>query len=293
MFRKKGGAPLIHIVFQDGQDAQRLFAELSKAPQPYGKLLYDDKTITIFFHEQDVAHMRALFIPIFTSCIIRAFEARWILSIISRTFFYENEEEQQQILQLAYSFIEGERYDYRLRKKANISREQLIAQSLHECLYEGLFSFESLMTFRLKPYYDRLMHYVELAIDEYKLEQEYQAFVHMLREIVALRQPQMNALHVLYEHGSFQFFDERFVYLSPQQLKQWIDRRLMVSQPMYIDTSVLAPLISIAPEKIWIYTDATDVGMIQTIQNVFQERIELRTPLDFPKKYAYNDVHNE
>lgn len=284
---------MIYIVFQDGQDAQRLFAELSKAPQPYGKLLYDDKTITIFFHEQDVAHMRALFIPIFTSCIIRAFEARWILSIISRTFFYENEEEQQQILQLACSFIEGERYDYRLRKKANISREQLIAQSLHECLHEGLFSFESLMTFRLKPYYDRLMHYVELAIDEYKLEQEYQAFVHMLREIVALRQPQMNALHVLYEHGSFQFFDERFVYLSPQQLKQWIDRRLMVSQPMYIDTSVLAPLVSIAPEKIWIYTDVTDVGMIQTIQNVFQERIELRTPLDFPKKYAYNDIHNE
>ncbi|NNU90658.1 putative sporulation protein YtxC [Anoxybacillus sp. CHMUD] len=284
---------MIYIVFQDGQDAQRLFAELSKAPQPYGKLLYDDKTITIFFHEQDVAHMRALFIPIFTSCIIRAFEARWILSIISRTFFYENEEEQQQILQLACSFIEGERYDYRPRKKANISREQLIAQSLHECLHEGLFSFESLMTFRLKPYYDRLMHYVELAIDEYKLEQEYQAFVHMLREIVALRQPQMNALHVLYEHGSFQFFDERFVYLSPQQLKQWIDRRLMVSQPMYIDTSVLAPLVSIAPEKIWIYTDVTDVGMIQTIQNVFQERIELRTPLDFPKKYAYNDIHNE
>lgn len=108
---------MIYIVFQDGQDAQRLFAELSKAPQPYGKLLYDDKTITIFFHEQDVAHMRALFIPIFTSCIIRAFEARWILSIISRTFFYENEEEQQQILQLTYSFIDGERYDYRLGKK--------------------------------------------------------------------------------------------------------------------------------------------------------------------------------
>jgi len=284
---------LIHIVFQDGQDAQRLFAELSKAPQPYGKVIYDEKAITVFFHEPDVAHMRALFIPIFTSCIIRAFEARWILSIISRTFFYEIEEEQQQILQLAYSFIEGERYDYRLGKKVNMSREQLIAQSLHECLHEGLFSFESLMTFRLKPYYDRLMHYVELAIDEYKLEQEYQSFVHMLREIVALRQPQMNALHVLYEHGSFQFFDEQFVYLSPQQLKQWIDRRLMVSQPMYIDTSVLAPLVSIAPEKIWIYTDATDVGMIQTIQNVFQERIELRTPLDFPKKYAYNDIHSE
>ncbi len=31
------------------------------------------------------------------------------------------------------------------------------------------------------------------------------------------------------------------------------------------------------------YTNVTDVGMIQTIQNVFQERIELRTPLDFPK----------
>ncbi|WP_461201321.1 putative sporulation protein YtxC [Anoxybacillus sp. TBDG-1] len=284
---------MIYIVFQDRQDAQRLFAELSKAPQPYGKLLYDDKTITVFFHESNVAHMRALFIPIFTSCIIQAFEARWILSIISRTFFYENEEEQQQILQLAYSFIDGERHDYRLGKQMNISREQLIAQSLHECLHEGVFSFESLMTFRLKPYYDRLMHYVELAIDEYKLEQEYQAFIHMLREVVASRLPQMSVVHLLYENETFQFFDDHLFYMSPQQLKQLIDRRLMVSQPMYIDTSVLAPLVSMAPEKIYMYTDVTDVGMIQTIQNVFQERMELRTPLDFPKKYAYNDIHNE
>lgn len=284
---------MIYIVFQNGQDAQRLFEQLSKAPQPYGKLLYDDKTITVFFHEQNVAHMRALFIPIFSSCIIRAFETRWILSIISRTFFYENEEEQQQILQLTYSFIDGERYDYRLGKKINVPREQLIAQSLHECLQEGMFSFESLITFRLKLYYDRLMHYVELAIDEYKLEQEYQTFVQLLREIVASRQPKMSVLHLVYENETFQFFDDHFFYLSPHQLKQFIDRRLMVSQPMYIDTSVLAPLVSIAPEKIYMYTNVTDVGMIQTIQNVFQERIELRTPLDFPKKYAYNDIHSE
>ncbi|KHF28789.1 YtxC-like family protein [Anoxybacillus sp. BCO1] len=105
------------------------------------------------------------------------------------------------------------------------------------------------MTFRLKPYYDRLMHYVELAIDEYKLEQEYQSFVQLLREIVVSRQPQMSILHLVYENETFQFFDDQFFHLSPQQLKQFIDRRLMVSQPMYIDTSVLAPLVSIAPEK--------------------------------------------
>ncbi|KHF28790.1 YtxC-like family protein [Anoxybacillus sp. BCO1] len=132
---------MIYIVFQNGQDAQRLFEQLSKAPQPYGKLLYDDKTITVFFMNgmlRICAHCSFLFL---LHVSFERLKRVGFYRSFSRTFFYENEEEQQQILQLTYSFIDGERHDYRLGKKMNIPREQLIAQSLHECLHEGVFSF--------------------------------------------------------------------------------------------------------------------------------------------------------
>ena len=45
--------------------------------------------------------------------------------------------------------------------------------------------------------------------------------------------------------------------------------------PMYIDSHLLAPLISIAPETVELYTDKPEHMMSRTIQNVFQERVRL------------------
>lgn len=44
---------------------------------------------------------------------------------------------------------------------------------------------------------------------------------------------------------------------------------------MYIDSHLLAPLVSIAPEKIDLYTEDREHAMVQTIQNIFQERVRI------------------
>ena len=133
---------------------------------------------------------------------------------------------------------------------------------------------------------ERLQHYVELAIDEYKLEQEYQNFVQMLRDCVASKQPKLSVIHLVHQPPSFLFFDEKLCEITAGELKQLIDRNLIISQPMYIDSSLLAPLVSISPNIIYLYTDHEDDGMIQTIQNVFQERIRLCRQSDFAKYRA-------
>ncbi|GAA3320716.1 hypothetical protein GCM10020331_032850 [Ectobacillus funiculus] len=50
-----------------------------------------------------------------------------------------------------------------------------------------------------------LVRLTELAIDEYKLEQEYQSFVEMLRQHVYTRKSRLSCLHLVY-NGSFTFF---------------------------------------------------------------------------------------
>ncbi len=44
---------------------------------------------------------------------------------------------------------------------------------------------------------------------------------------------------------------------------------------MYIDSQLIAPLVSIAPQKIDLFTNDTGHSMVQTIQNIFQERVEV------------------
>jgi putative sporulation protein YtxC len=288
-FTHKGGTTLIEIYFEQANDAEKLFSVLKQNQQSEKDPLFQlacngDSRVTIYVHKNIREDISFFLIPSITTFIIRFIEDRLLLSIISGTFYFKDEEEQQQILQLAHSFIDGERCDYRSDHERVVPRETLIEEALSLFLKDDLsFSFESFVKFRLKQYMDRLQHYVELAIDEYKLEQEYQNFIQMLRDCLQSRQPKLLTVHLVHDPPTFIFYDEQFREMTTNELKYLIDRTLIVSQPMYIDSSVLAPLVSIAPQKIYLYTTHEDDGMVQTIQNVFQERIHLCHPADFCK----------
>ncbi|RAK21280.1 putative sporulation protein YtxC [Anoxybacillus vitaminiphilus] len=282
---------MIEIYFEQTTDAEKLFAVFTAYKnEPSLCFTYDgDKRITIHIDKKAMEMIQTTVIPAMTQFMFRFIEDRLLLSIISNDFYYKNVEEQQQILQLAHSFIDGERYDYRNGKQQAESRETFIKQALTEFLSDDIsFSFESFLYFRLKNYKERLLHYVELAIDEYKLEQEYQNFIQTLRDCLVSRPAKLSIIHLLHQESTFTFYDEYFCEISAKELRKLIDRTLIVNQPMYIDSSVLAPLVSIAPKTIYLYTGNSDDGMVQTIQNLFQERLKLYD-LDFflQSKQAY------
>jgi putative sporulation protein YtxC len=290
---------LIEIYLDQASDAEKLFSLLKerekKAVHPLFRTTYSGNSlVAIYIYDNNDGVIFSDIIPAITRFILRFVEDRLLLSIISGTFYFQDKEEQQQILQLAHSFLDGERYDYRKGKQPFVSRETLIREALEQFLKDGLsFSLSSFITFRLKSYMERLQHYVELAIDEYKLEQEYQNFVQTLRDCVAARSPKLSQIHLVHQPPSFLFYDEKLREITAGELKQWIDRNLIVSQPMYIDSSVLAPLVSIAPDTIYLYTDHIDDGMVQTIQNVFQERIRLYSRNDFAHQLATGAGHEK
>ncbi|KXG11574.1 putative sporulation protein YtxC [Anoxybacillus rupiensis] len=278
---------MIEIYFEQTSDAEKFFDLLQEkvngTTRLYLQLKYDGNSLVTIDIDQCVDEaISSCVAPAITQFILRFIEDRLLLSIISGTFYFKNEEEQYQILQLTHSFLEGERYDYRSGKKSVMSRDALIMNALLPFLKDNLsFSLTSFVTFRLKRYMERLNHYVELAIDEYKLEQEYQNFVQILRDYVAEREAKWRIVHLVHRSPDFLFFDEQFRHVTKKELTQLIDRNLPVSQPMYIDSSVLAPLVSIAPELVYVYTSCEDDGMIQTLQNVFQERLRFCKPTDF------------
>ncbi|WP_035099010.1 putative sporulation protein YtxC [Anoxybacteroides tepidamans] len=283
---------MIEIYFEQENDAEKFSNLLNEKRNKGDRPLFQTEhrsgcIVKIYIHERSDEVISSHIVPAINDFILRFVEDRLLLSIISDTFYFKNEEEQQQILQLAHSFLDGERHDYRSSKQPTISREAIIMNALLQFVRDGLsFSLTSFVTFRLKQYTERLHYYVELAIDEYKLEQEYQNFVQMLRDYVAERKEKWSTVHLVHRSPDFLFFDEQLCLVTKKELKQLIDRNLSINQPMYIDSSVLAPLVSIAPRTIYLYTSNPDDGMIQTIQNVFQERICFCQLNDFAKYEA-------
>jgi putative sporulation protein YtxC len=210
----------------------------------------------------------------FSEHIIRTREPGWILQILEERYHFTDEDEQQQILSIVQSLLNGQQYDLPGVKDLP-PREELIEDAFSVFFdNEMMFSYESFLQFRLKPYRDVLTEYVECAIDEYRLEQEYQEFVHQLRQFVKKRVSLFSTVYLIHECDHFTIYNQHFYQLQVED----INALLADYRDAFADTiasDLLRLLIVIAPTKIGLYTDHPDSAMNQTIQNIFQERVSI------------------
>ncbi|OIJ10974.1 hypothetical protein BKP35_12885 [Anaerobacillus arseniciselenatis] len=214
--------------------------------------------------------------------VIETKEKIWLLDIVSNIFFYDDQEEQEQILAIAKSILAGERLDLPNVSKV-FATEKIIYGAFSEFLSRDCkFCYESFLTFRLKSYLDKLIDCVEMSIDEYQLEQEYQNLVESFRYYIKKRPPKLNCVHLVIDKR-FTFYDEYFHLITDEKLEGYLDREIVFEKGIPIQEMVISPLVSIAPKEIHLYSDEIDHGVIQSIQNIFQEKVKFYSKDSFHK----------
>lgn len=210
-----------------------------------------------------------------------------IKRIIKDYYYYTEQEEIERIHDLTDWIVTGEDEDSkRLRNNKNqhVFLKSLFIANLKESFE---FHFDSIMNFRLKSFKDQLISYVGLAIDEFKREEDHQAFIDTLRAYVIKKDPDIPVIHIL-QGSTFTFFKQNGKRLTNIDL-----RILMKNEPLYIvglhdNEFNLAPLIAMAPEKLKIYGDDPSEPKTLTVINVFQEKVDFEPISNFPFPYYLN-----
>jgi putative sporulation protein YtxC len=255
-----------------------------------GALSYSPQSFEVVGHQLSIKYvlrdcddmLHRIVVPAFTQFILLHKEHELIMSILQNTFFYSELDEQAHILQMVQSIMDGERTDIP-QKTFDTSKERLIITALTHFLTDGVtFTFESFLQFRLKEYLERLMYYTGIGIDEYKLEQEYQVFVNQLREVIQDTKSVVPHVHVFHDKDDeFVFYNEAFQKIRDEERQHFCEAFLQQHRRIYIDKQVVAPLINMSPLKIYIYTSSPANTVIQTLQNIFEERVEIAHPTTF------------
>lgn len=270
---------MTEIIFCNSDDAKQfhdhLLEYLKLAPQNEAILLFEDQhSVTI----SESLLSKSVFDQVkkaFIEFIIKIKREDWFKGILQEQYFYHDPLEQQQIIEIIDSVLEGERKglaDF----LQEISEESVIAEAVEQIFHHKLpFSFDSFIKFRLRSYLHVLERYVKVSIDEYKMEQEYQMFVQTLREFLRGREPMIPALHLLMD-DDIAFYNESFEKIRKGELTRMIDRKLLVNHPVYVDSASIAPLLSIAPTEIFLYTKDPEKPLVRTIKNIFEERVSVR-----------------
>ncbi|MBM7644778.1 putative sporulation protein YtxC [Scopulibacillus daqui] len=263
---------MISVTFESRHEAVSLNTHIAEAIKEPLHFQIHKETLTIGLKGDALSiDFRKKLIDVFVEFIIDTYEKKWLLDIISSTFYFKDKHDQEEILEIVQSIFDGERTDLP-RLDILPSRHQILKEAIHDIFEDKKsLSFQSIIRFRLHKYRTCLQKYVELAIDEYKLQQEYQAFVDKLRRIVRAYRPLHHTIYVI-DDQPFKLLDENYQYIKNVQsirsfyplLKQW---------GIEAEPSILLTLIGLAPKNIFIYTDRPEYGMMQTLQNVFEERV--------------------
>lgn len=202
-------------------------------------------------------------------------------SIIRRNYYYSNADEIERILDLSYWICTGDDKDSQMVRNHKDPSKLLYSLLLSNIKQSGTIHFDSLISFQLKVFKDQLNHYVGLAIDEFKREEDHQAFIDSLRKYISKRKPVFNTIYIL-QGDSFSFYRPDGKRFSRMELQV-----LMQKEPLYIvgldaEELNLSPLIAMAPEKIRIYGDDPADPKTLTVINIFQERATFESISKFP-----------
>jgi len=272
---------LIRMQLSTRREATALHTYLSERLEEKSAVRVLNETVEVeLFHPLDGDAQNAL-TEALTDYILDRYQEKWMNEILTNVFYFTEEADREQILEIARAIFAGEKPELPNVNQLP-SRRKLISEAIFDLVCEqASFSFQSLVTFRLSGYYQCLMRYLEIAIDEYKLQQEYAAFVDKLRRIVKAYRPLRNVVYAI-DCQPMRLYDEHFKPIENTNairsfyplLKQWgVDA----------EPSILLTLIGLSPLKVFVYTDRQDDGMMRTLLNVFEERVEFR-PLAEAKK---------
>ncbi|OCA91347.1 hypothetical protein A8F94_05665 [Bacillus sp. FJAT-27225] len=199
----------------------------------------------------------------------------WFMEMIRDAYLFQDSAEIQHITDIMYSILDGERQDLALFMDLPFPGEQ-VRDSIEQVLSEDAsLSFDSYAKFRLRAVFDYMSEIAALSIDEYKMEQEYQIFIESLRSFLSGRPPKIEEIHLLAD-GEVTFYDGNMLEVKKTELTKMIDRKLLINHPVYVDSVSIAPLLSIAPRRIVLYTDHHDSPLVRTIVNIFEERVLLQ-----------------
>lgn len=246
---------------------------------PFIKYKHAD-SIYFSIEEERLTSMLHLMRDVFVTYFQEDLFSQWLEQIVREKFLYSDREECHQIVELATSIMQEDTDENKQFKEL---LDQKIYQGLSSMFERQVsFSFPSFLTFRLRGVMEPLIVYVELAIDEYKMEQDYQSFIHTLRQYMLTVSSKMDHLHLFHDQY-FRFYNTSYKQIPREEMASFIDRKLFTEYPMYIDSHVLAPLISIAPKQISIYTAEEETPLLMTISRIFEERVTFSTHDVFKK----------
>ncbi|NOU92148.1 putative sporulation protein YtxC [Paenibacillus sp. LMG 31456] len=208
--------------------------------------------------------------------IISDKEEELLKALILKEFDYKQENDISSILSYYRQMLHMERTDESWEQRELVlHRKEKIRLSIYTFMQENtVLNIDGFMKFRLNEYREELREMAEYAIDEFLMDQQYREFISLLQYFVYIQEAKIPLAHLIHKGGN------EFLLLNEEMEKidTTGDTTLtieMLEKDINFEDVIVSTLISVSPQLIYIHTRDPDVQIIQTIKQIFENRVEI------------------
>jgi putative sporulation protein YtxC len=233
-------------------------------------------SLTQSWKHSDKAEISEILAKALAEFIILQKELSLIRSLICNEFSYQHEPEINKIVRYCNQMLNNEDDSRYIADHGQNCRALTINNEIKHYFKKNTdLNLEGFLEFRLKEYKEELREVVEYAVDEFIMDKQYQEFISLLKYFVFIQEAKIPVVHLMHKGGhEFVLFNEQ---MTPMDMKANDDsfKIEILDQEFNFEDLVVSTLISIAPQEIHIHTREPQVQVIQTIMQIFENRVQI------------------
>lgn len=240
------------------------------------------ENIIIHYKGTNIEDFYDYFCNILTDCILFFYEDKIIKHLINYNYFYFNDIEKRQILNICTNSLELDSENEELFYKNEIYN------SIYKYIQDNKsIVLDGFVNFRLKEYISNLDNLVDDAVNKFLIEREYTEFIEILKLYVNSCESQISTVHLIYMNSETILIDDNKNIISTDD--NIFKAKYLSDISFSSNDYALNTLLNLIPNKIIIHlVDNYSDEFIKTLKLIFEDRVFICTECNICKLYKLN-----
>lgn len=240
------------------------------------------ENVIIHFNAENTDFYYDKIASILTNAIIEFYEEKLLKRILEYNYFYFSLPEKKIILQMAYDFIQ----DDKITSEDNFFA--IYYAVLDYISQNKSIVLDGFVNFRLQNYMKNLDYIIDISVNKYLIEKEYNEFVSILKLYVSMTPYNSPLIHLIYHDGESILLDndKNIIPVEDEIFKAKYLSDISFSSNDY----ALNTLLNLTPKKLIIHLidNEPDDEFINTLKLIFDGRYEICSECNICSLYKMN-----
>lgn len=219
---------------------------------------------------------------IMSSLIIALYEETILRRIITNNYFYFTDMEQRRILEICKNYLCGKDLE-----EVTLRKESLKISCIEYFSNNKSVILDGFINFRISNYIKIIDYVVDLSVNKFVIDREYNEFVDLLRCYINSKESNTSLVHLIYQNQEAILLDEFKNIITVED--NILNSKYLSDITFSSNDYALNTLLNLIPEKIIIHlVDKCSDEFINTLKLIFEDRISICSDCSICKLYKLN-----